>query len=399
MFMFQLFKSNKSLAIIALVAIVNALGYGIIIPILYTYSKQFGLSDFDNGLLFALFSLCQFASTPLIGRLSDKYGRKPLLILSIAGTAASFIVMAFAPNVLFLFIARALDGITAGNVPVALAVISDTTEPKDRARGFGIISASFGFGFVFGPAIAAFTVGISPVLPFLIAAAVSIVAVIITAIFLPETNKHIGQVQEGKIFDFKKLVQALFDPNVGITFVITLLYFLAFACAIIYGFQPFTTNILHLDASQTALLFTMFGLVGLLSQIFLVFRISKYLGLKKAFSFGLISTGIAFLIMFFSHNIIMFVVASIILGVVNGISQTLIPTILSQETDAKSQGSIMGLNASYQSIGMIFGPILGGLLATVFISLPFLVGAVIMLLCFALSFLVMRKNVKKEAAF
>lgn len=396
--MFQMFKNNRSLAIIALVAIVNALGYGIIIPILYTYSKQYGLSDFENGLLFALFSLCQFASTPLIGRLSDKYGRKPLLILSIAGTAASFIMMAFAPSVLFLYLARALDGITAGNIPVALAVISDTTEPKDRARGFGIISASFGFGFVFGPAISAFTVGYSPILPFLIAAAVSIVAVIITMLYLPETNKHIGQVQEGKIFDFKKMAQALFDPNVGVTFIITLLYFLAFACAIIYGFQPFTTNVLHLDASQTALLFTLFGLVGLLSQLFLVYRVSKYLGLKKAFSFGLVSTGVAFLIMFLSHNVIVFVLASVLMGVVNGIAQTLIPTILSQETDAKSQGSIMGLNASYQSIGMIFGPIIGGLLATVFVTLPFLVGAIIMFICFGLSFLVMR-GVKKEHAF
>ncbi len=397
--MLELFKHNKSLAIIALVAIVNALGYGIIIPILYTYSKHFGLSDFDNGLLFALFSLCQFASTPIIGRLSDKYGRKPLLILSIAGTAASFIMMAFAPNTLFLFLARALDGITAGNIPVALAVISDTTEQKDRARGFGIISASFGFGFVFGPAISAFTVGYSSILPFLIAAAVSIVAVIITALFLPETNKHIGQVHSGKVFDFKKMAQALLDPNVGVTFIITLVYFFAFACAIIYGFQPFTKNVLHLDASQTALLFTLFGIVGFLSQIFLVYRFSKYFGLKKAFSFGLVSTGIAFLIMFLSQNVIVFILGAVLMGVVNGISQTLIPTILSQETDAKSQGSIMGLNASYQSIGMIFGPIAGGLLATVLVSLPFLVGAILMFVCFGLSFLVMRKGVKKEAAF
>src|SRR2546430_16529131 len=112
-------KSNRNLFIIALIALVNMLGYGIIIPILYAYSKKYGLSDFQNGLLFEMFSICQFISTPIIGRLSDKYGRRPLLIISIAGTAASFFVMAFAPNAWFLFLARALDGLTSGNISVA----------------------------------------------------------------------------------------------------------------------------------------------------------------------------------------------------------------------------------------------------------------------------------------
>src|ERR1041385_8968579 len=108
-----MFKQNRNLLIIALIVMVNMLGYGIIIPILYSYSKKFGLSDFQNGLLFASFSICQFISTPIIGRMSDKFGRKPLLLISIIGTAASFFIMAFAPNFIFLFLARMLDGLTA----------------------------------------------------------------------------------------------------------------------------------------------------------------------------------------------------------------------------------------------------------------------------------------------
>src|SRR5438270_11017979 len=114
-----MFKENKNLLIIALIAIVNALGYGIVIPILYAYSKRYGLSDFQNGLLFATFSVCQFIATPIIGRLSDKYGRRPMLLLSITGTAVSFFIMAFAPSAIFLFIARGLDGLTAVNILVA----------------------------------------------------------------------------------------------------------------------------------------------------------------------------------------------------------------------------------------------------------------------------------------
>jgi predicted MFS family arabinose efflux permease len=392
-------KENRTVLIIALVAIVNALGYGIIIPVLYSYSKKFGMTDFQNGLLFASFSLAQFLSTPIIGRMSDKYGRKPLLLISISGTALSFFTMAFAPNIFFLFFARILDGITAGNIPVAMAVISDSTTAENRAKGFGIIMGTFSFGFVLGPAIAALTVGLDPTYPFLVAGGISILAVVITALFLPETNKHIGEVRKGKLFDFKKMWHALFDPNVGMTLLITMFYFLAFACAIIYGFQPFTKNVLGLSDTENALLFVLFGTVGLVTQLFVVQRFAKRFGLQKSFRIAILLTMTSFLIMFFSKTLFLFVFASIILGLFNGMAQTLIPTILSQETDAKSQGTMMGLNASYQSIGFILGPILGGLLATVAIAYPFLAGAGFMALCLFLSFGVLRPGVKKESTF
>ncbi len=392
-------KSNKNLLIIALIAFVNMLGYGIVWPLLYGYSKKYGLTDFQNGLLFASYSICQFISTPIIGRLSDKYGRRPLLLISVAGTAISFFVMAFAPNVLFLFLARVLDGLTAGNIPVAFAVISDSTKPEERAGAFGKIGSAFNFGFIFGPAIAALTVGLGQAVPFIIAGLITIVAVALAWKYLPETNQHMGEVQKGKLFDLAKLWHTLFDPNVGTTFIITLIYFLAFSCAIIYGFQPFTTNILKISQSQNSLIFTMFGILGLISQNLIVGRVAKKWGMKKAFMSSMLLTGLSFGLMFIARSLPVFIIASIILALVNSIGQTLIPTILSQEADAKSQGSIMGLNASYQSIGMIIGPILGGLVATIAIPLPFLVGGVLMLICYWLSFNILKPGVRKESAF
>lgn len=394
-----MFKKNRNLLIIALIALVNMLGYGIIIPILYSYSKKFGLTDFQNGLLFASFSLCQFLSTPIIGRLSDKYGRRPMLLISISGTVLSFFMMAFAPSYIFLFLARALDGLTAGNIPVAFAVISDSTKPEERAKAFGIVGAAFNFGFVFGPAIAAFTVRISPSMPFIIAAIISIIAVAATFFFLPETNKSMGEVKAGKLFDFKKLTSALFDPNVGTTFLISLIYFLAFSSSIIYGFQPFTLNVLKITASQNAILFTLFGVVGLVTQSFLVSYFSKKLGVQKSFSYAILFTSISLFMFFLSHSFFPFVVSMVVMGVANGVSQTLIPTILSKETDEKSQGTIMGLNQSYQSIGMIAGPILGGAIATISISTNFLFGSFLMFAAFILSFVILRRGVKKESAF
>lgn len=394
-----MFKSNRNLLIVSLVALVNMLGYGIIIPILYSYSKKFGLSDFQNGLLFAVFSICQFISTPIIGRLSDKYGRRPSLIVSIFGTVASFFIMAFAPNVAFLFIARIIDGLTAGNVPVIFAVISDTTKPEERAKAFGMVGSAFSFGFIFGPAIAALTIGFGSAVPFIIAGIITTIAAVLTALYLPETNQHMGEVAHGKLFDFKKMWHTLFDPNIGETFLISLIYFLAFSCAVIYGFQPFLVNVLNISQIQNAQLFTLFGIIGLLAQNLLVGRISKAFGMKKAFTFSMAFTSFAFLIMYLSHSLPIFIIAMFVLGIANSVSQTLIPTILSQEADQKSQGTIMGLNSSYQSIGMIIGPLLGGMVATVLVPLPFLVGAILVVLCCILSVRVLRPGIKRESAF
>lgn len=393
-----MFKENRNALIIAIIAIVNALGYGIIVPVLYSYSHKFGINDFENGLLFALFSIGQFVSTPIIGRMSDKYGRKPLLLISLSGTALSFLLMAFAPNAAFLFLARALDGITAGNLPVAMAVITDSTSMENRAKGFGIIGASFGFGFIFGPALSAFTVGISPALPFIIAGVVSIVAVLITFLFLPETNKHIGQVKAGKLFDFKKMLHALTDQNVGPTFLITLVYSFAFAM-FIYAFQPFSVEVLGLSTNQISIIYTAFGVIGLITQLFIFPKITKIFGLKPAFSFALMLMSLSFLSMFLVHSFVFFVISAFLLGMSNSIIQPLTLTILSAETDAKSQGTIQGLNASYMSIGQIFGPIIGGALATVVIVYPFLAGCICAFIGWLLSFNVLKPGVKKESAF
>lgn len=389
-----MFKNNKNLLIITLIAVVNALGYGIIIPILYSYSKRYGLSDLGNGLLFSLFSLCQFLSTPVIGKFSDMYGRKPLLVISLLGTVLSFVIMAFAPSAIFLFIARALDGLTAGNVPVATAVISDTTKPEDRAKGFGIIGAAFGIGFVAGPAISALTVGINPSLPFIIAAIVTAISVIITAIYLPETNKHIGRVQHnGKLFDFPKLAKAIVDENVGKTLLVSLIYSLSFGL-LIYAYQPFAIKILGLTATQVALNFTIFGIVGFIAQAFFIPQLSKRIEDKKLLLQALVVSAITFFALFVTRSYLVFILVSIFLSLSNAFVNPLIQSLLSKETDEKSQGEIQGVNASYMSIGLIFGPIIGGVLATISVPMPYLGGAIFALVCIVISYQIFTKPTK-----
>lgn len=386
-----MFKNNKNLLVIALIAVVNALGYGIIIPILYSYSRRFGLTDFQNGLLFSIFSLCQFLSTPVIGRLSDMYGRKPLLIISLLGTVGSFVLMAFSPAAIFLFIARALDGLTAGNIPVAMAVISDTTKPEDRAKGFGIIGAAFGFGFVAGPAISALTVSLNPSIPFLIAAAITTISVILTWIVLPETNKSMGELKHHKLFDFPKLARAVKDENVGSTLLVSLIYSLSFGL-LIYAYQPFSVKILNLSPAQISLNFTFFGIVGLIAQAFIIPQTSKRVEDKKLLLNSLIFSVITFVGLFFARNYLIFIVFSMLLSLANSFVNPLVQSLLSKETDEKSQGEIMGVNASYQSIGLIFGPLIGGLLATASIPMPFLGGAFFAIICVVLGYKIFSKK-------
>ncbi len=379
--MFSLIKNNKTLLVIAVIAVVNALGYGIIIPILYSYSQRFGLTDFQNGMLFAIFSLCSFLSAPIIGVLSDKYGRKPLLVVSLIGTALSFVLAALAQNAVWLFVARALDGITAGNIPVASAVISDSLEPAERPKGFGIISGAFNFGFVFGPAISALTVKMGVSIPFWVATVVTVVAIAMTIAILPETNKHMGEISKKKLFDFVALAKTLVDKNVGKTLFVSLAYSFAFGL-FIFAYQPVSVKLLQLDASQISVNFTIFGIVGFLAQAVIIPAVVKRFGDQKALMYSLFLVGVAFIGLFFGrYQALIFMAVSVVLSLANAFVGPMISSLLSREVDARSQGEIMGVNASYVSLGMIFGPIVGGYLAEASLAMPFLIGGFISLGC------------------
>lgn len=379
--MFSLIKSNKSLLVIAVIAVVNALGYGIIIPIIYSYSQRFGMSDFQNGMLFAVFSLASFLSAPVIGVMSDKYGRRPLLLISLLGTAVSFVMAALANNVIWLFLARILDGITAGNIPVASAVISDSIKPEERGKGFGIISAAFNFGFVFGPAISALTVGYGVTVPFWVATFVTVIAILMTWFMLPETNKHMGEVKKGKLFDFGKLAKTLVDKNVGKTLLVSLFYSFAFGL-FIFAYQPVSVKLLRLDPGQISVNFTIFGIVGFLAQAIIIPWAVKTFGDQKALMYALFVAAAAFFGLFIGRETIwIFGVVSVVLSLSNSFVGPMISSLLSKEVDMASQGEILGVNASYVSLGMIFGPLVGGVLADLSLAMPFVVGGLIALWC------------------
>src|SRR3954452_24040610 len=185
---------TRPLTIIFLTIFVNLVGFGIIIPLLPFYAETFGASPLAIGLLFAVFSLCQLLASPALGDLSDRYGRRPVLVFSLAGTVVSFVMLAMAHSVAMLFAARIVDGLSGGNISTARAYVADVTEPKDRARAYGIIGAAFGLGFILGPALSGVLAGISYTAPIWAAAAITSIAAVMAWMWLPETvhRTHAG---------------------------------------------------------------------------------------------------------------------------------------------------------------------------------------------------------------
>ncbi|PWU24337.1 MFS transporter [Candidatus Cerribacteria bacterium 'Amazon FNV 2010 28 9'] len=388
--------SNQTILwIISFIAIVNALGYGIIIPLQFSYVARFGINTFWVGVLFAAYSLAQFISTPIIGRLSDRFGRKPMLAYSVAGTAISFLLMALAHNALMVFIARILDGISGGNISVAQAVISDTTDHKERAKWFGILGASFGMGFVFGPAIGGALSAISLQAPFYFAAFISVIATILVIFVLQETQRKDAREKKpvAKLFDLRHLVTALFEPYVGLVLIASFIASFAFSIFIL-GFQAFTNDVLKLSPTNISLLFMMFGVIGLVMQGAGLGKMVKKFHEVPLLIMGTVVTLLSFIGMGASNTFTMFIIFSIVLAIGNSFLAPIITALLSKHTKKEDQGGIMGINQSYVSLAQIVGPIIGGVLATISVHYSFYGAAGVLVFMLLLTLIIARESGK-----
>ncbi|MGP1388014.1 MAG: MFS transporter [Thainema sp.] len=380
--------------IIALIAFINSVSFTIIIPIIYPYAKQFGLSDFQASLLTTIYAVAQFIATPVLGRLSDFMGRKPLLVVSLIGTVIANILASWTPVAWLLFAARGLDGLTGGNTSIARAVISDTTTPEQRPKAFGLFDAAFRLGFVMGPAISYLAQNM-PTLPgvsslgmsFFAGAAIALLAVILTIFLLPETlaDREPLRLSWG-IFGFKKIFKSATRPGLGRVFLLT--FFSGFTFTIFtFAFQPFFLNVLNQDAQMLAVLFALIGVIGILTQIFAVDPLTKRFNLANILFVAIVGRAIAFLLIPAVPTLSAFVVWLCLLGVANSFPIPLIASILSTNSSPREQGEVQGINASYLSISNAIGPATAGLLVSFSYSTPFWVTGVLTLLVswFALS--------------
>ncbi len=380
--------------IVTLVAFINSVSFTIIIPLLYPYAKQFGLNDFQASLLSTAYALPQFIGTPILGRLSDRLGRKPLLVISLLGTVLSGIVAAVTPVAWLLYLARIFDGLTGGNTSIARAVVSDITTVDQRAKAFGIFGAVFRLGFVAGPALSYVAQQLPTVkgvtslgMSFIVGAGMALFATILAIFFLPETLRASDKQQfhlSWRDFGFIKVFQSATRPKLGKLFVLTFLSGSTFTI-FTFAFQPFVLKVLNQDAKTLAITFALVGMLGFISQVVALDPLRKKFNLIDILSLALFARGITFLLIPTFPYLTAFFIIIGIFGFVNSFPMPLIDSILSLNSTEREQGEILGINASYLSISNAIGPPISGMLVSLDYKTPFWITGVLTILtaCFA----------------
>ncbi|MEO5717857.1 MAG: MFS transporter [Chthoniobacterales bacterium] len=393
------------LFLIFLTVFIDMVGFGIIIPVLPLYAQHFHATPLQIGWLTGIYSGMQIIFTPLLGRLSDRVGRRPVLIVSLAGTALGFLVMGWATSLTLLFAARIIDGVSGGNISTAQAYIADISTPENRSRSMGIIGAAFGLGFTFGPMIGGVMSHISYSAPFYFAAALAAVNVVLLYFILPESlsaehRAHPRQrtrmadvFQHGDARMFGTIVATYFFAITGFAIMTTL-------------FALFTEKQFGFDARKTGYVFGFIGIISVILQGGLIGRLVKTFGETALARTGLLLLAAALALLPMVATVPMLLAACAALAIANGLVNPTLNGLASQMIDRSWQGRALGLMQSAGSVGRLIGPLLGGWLlmfdlgkpAHFYARTPFLAGAAILLIAFVLALSVRKPIADKKLA-
>ena len=356
---------RSPLLVIFITVFIDLIGFGIVIPVLPRYAESFNASIREIGLLVVSYSLMQFIFSPILGGMSDKRGRRPILLVSIIGAGFSYIIVGLAHSLVLLFVGRILAGIMGANISTAQAYIADVTKPEERARGMGLIGAAFGLGFVFGPALGGLLYTVSPNLPFFFTAGLSFANAVLLYFVLPETitPDHPARMSAGG--NRFSVLSGTFGQARLI--LVILLYFLVVTAfsMMTTAFVPFTQYRFAFEPLQNGYLFLFIGLVAAIFQGALIGRLVKRFGETALLIIGgLILLG-SFLLV--PHTIalagLLICAGSFAIG--NGLATTTLTSLASKSVGPAEQGRILGLTQSFASLGRVIGP---GLVSLLFYS-------------------------------
>ena len=345
----------KPLAIVFLTIFVNLVGFGIIIPLLPFYAQTFGASPLVIGLLFASFSVSQLVAAPILGDLSDRWGRRPVLIFSLLGTVVSFVMLALAQSLALLFAARIVDGLSGGNITTARAYIADITTEENRAKAFGVLGAAFGLGFIVGPALGAAFSHISYTAPIWAAAAITVVATALAYFWLPET---VHRAHAGGRAPWHALADLWRRSHLRRLFTIDFVYWTAFA---VYQttFALFGAHRFGFDAAHTGYLLSAFGFLGVAVQGGLVGPVVSALGERQTLALGLLFAAVGWGGSAMTHSIPVFV-GMLVPGAIGiGLTNATLSSLISKAAPRSEQGRVQGAAGALESLGRTIGPVWG----------------------------------------
>ncbi len=393
------FKNLSALSLIFLTVFVDLLGFGILIPILPTFAKKELLVDETAiGIAIAIYSLTQFFFNPVFGNLSDKYGRKKIILLCLFLNALGYILFAYTHSYLVLLISRVIAGIGGSSIGVAQAYIADVTTPENRSKGMGLIGAAFGLGFVFGPLMGGLLSQYGYFVTGIASALFSLLAFLLTIIFLPEPErKEFKQVAASrKLVDISSF-NVIFKKT-DLTMLIILFFILTFSVANIYGtFALLGFKIYHFTDTQNGYLYMILGLSSALFQGFVLGRVLKYFSKGKLISIGAFFMMIGLGLIPYGGNFLGLTIICIILSIGTGSLQPILLSLISEITSETEQGLILGLNQSLSAFARVLGPLWGGF-AFEFLGypFPFLTGSFFSLVIFILSIIYL-PNILKQS--
>lgn len=338
------------------------MGFGILIPLLPSFaSKELGISDFGIGSIVAIFSLMQFLFNPALGKLSDRIGRRPVILASQLLTVASYVLFSFSTSFWILFLSRVLGGLGGSNIGVAQAYIADVTTREDRAKGMGIIGAAFGLGFVFGPLIGAFLSKYGYAVAGFGSAAFTSMAFIYTIFMLPESlkEKKSGTHERLKIFDIKFVKEILGHPSLGI--LIGLYFIIIFSIANIYGtFAILGYKFYHFSDQQNGMLFGISGIISAAIQAGFMKRLSKKYSDKTIVLSSSIIMMIGLALFPYGINFLGVAIVISVFSIGSAILQPLLPSMISKYSPEHQQGSVLGVSQSFSAFARVLGPLWGG---------------------------------------
>jgi DHA1 family tetracycline resistance protein-like MFS transporter len=346
---------SRPLLVIFLTIFVNLVGFGIIIPLLPFYAETFGASPIVIGLLFASFSVSQLVASPLLGELSDRWGRRPVLIMSLIGTVVSFVLLALAQSLTMLFVARIIDGLSGGNITTARAYIADITTEDDRARAFGLLGAAFGMGFIVGPALGGALSHISYTAPIWAAAGITMIAIALAWVWLPET---VHRAHAGAGAPWRNLREVFKRPRLRLLLTIDFVYWMAFA---VYQttFALFGARRFEFDATHTGYLLSAFGVLGVIVQGGLVGPIAKALGSRRTLILGFLCAAVGWGGSALTYSVPMFVLMLVPAAMGIGLCNAVLTALVSTAAGPEEQGRVQGAAGALESLGRTLGPVWG----------------------------------------
>ena len=386
-------KSSRSpLALIFGIVFIDLVGFGIVIPILPLYAQRFGASPLVIGMLLGSYSLMQAIFAPVLGKLSDRFGRRPVLLISVIGTSAGFLLMGLANSLPLLFLARIIDGVTGGNIATAQAYIADVTPPEKRSHGMGLIGAAFGLGFIFGPAIGGLLGHFSMAAPFLFAAALSAVNALLVYLLLPES---LPPERRGKIHH-RPSVMEIFKESKGwsLQIVLATYFFSTTAFSLLTATYPlFAVHRFSYSTIQIGAIFAGQGLVGAIIQGGLLGWLVKVFSDKNLTVVGAIVLASGLFMLPLCDSTVSLLAATAMIAVGHSLITAPLNGLASKSVGAHSQGRVLGAMQSSASCARIVGPVLGGWLLNAdlghpmasFGRTPYWTGGVIMLFTVALA--------------